>query len=163
MTLQQATPSAAVEPAPVERVPVEPVPMADRTGLLAHKVGCLLLKAFEDGLGELELSSRGYFVLSHINVATPPSQQDLARRLLLDPTSMVAIVDELERLDLVVRKRNAQDRRRYDLHLTELGRQALATADEALDRTETAFLAPLTLPQRRQFHGLLEKLLAPHS
>jgi MarR family transcriptional regulator, lower aerobic nicotinate degradation pathway regulator len=134
-------------------------PLAERTGLLAHKVGCLLLRAFEEGLAPLKLSARGYFVLAHIDRESPPSQQDLARRLIIDPTTMVALVDELERLGFVVRLRNPGDRRRYELHLTSAGSQALATADKAMDTIETEFFGSLSAQQQREFHDLLQQLL----
>src|SRR5256885_16510123 len=94
------------------------VPLGERTALLAHKVSCLLLREFEQELQQLNLSSRGYFVLSHIDQERPPSQQDLVRLLMIDPTSMVSLMDELEKQGFVVRLRSTTDRLRYELHLT---------------------------------------------
>lgn len=122
-------------------------------------MSCHLLREFEAGLTPLDLSSRGYFVLAHIDRQTPPSQQDLARRLMLDPTTIVGVVDELERLGYVVRRRSADDRRRYELHLTPSGVEALAEADRALDVTEIDFFSPLSEAEQQQLHALLRTLV----
>jgi DNA-binding MarR family transcriptional regulator len=135
------------------------VPLSERTSLLAHKVGCLLLKDVEDRLAPLELSSRAYFVLDGIDRDIPPSQQDLARLLSIDPNTMVTVIDELEQLGLVTRSRNAGDRRRYDLHLTPAGTAVLTRAHSALDVTERQFFAPLSAEQLQDLHALLQALL----
>jgi DNA-binding MarR family transcriptional regulator len=136
--------------------------LATRTGVLAHLVGCRLVRAFEEGLRPLDLTSRSYFLLAHIDQQPPPSQQDLARRLMIDPTTIVTVVDELERLGYLLRVRSPRDRRRYELHLTPAGRDAMAVADKALEATEAEFFAPLSAAQQRQFHATLDLLLRGH-
>jgi MarR family transcriptional regulator, lower aerobic nicotinate degradation pathway regulator len=133
--------------------------VAERTSLLAYKAGCLLLKATDDGLSPLKLSTRSYFVLAGIDRDTPPSQQDLARLLSIDPTTIVGIIDELGQLGYVTRTRNARDRRRYDLHLTPEGVSALARAHKAMDLAETGFVAPLTADQEHEFNLLLRRVV----
>jgi DNA-binding MarR family transcriptional regulator len=134
--------------------------LATRTGVLAHLVACRLVRAFEQGLGPLELTSRSYFVLAHIDQEHPPSQQDVARRLMIDPTTIVTVVDDLEHLGYLLRIRSPHDRRRYELHLTPAGLDAMATANKALDATEAEFFAPLSATQRREFHATLDTLIA---
>lgn len=146
--------SAAGSPATRARPEV-----AERTSLLAYKAGCLLLKATDDGLSPLKLSTRTYFVLAGIDRDTPPSQQDLARRLSIDPTTIVGIIDELGQLGYVTRTRNARDRRRYDLHLTTEGESVLARAHSAMDQAEAGFVAPLTHGQKCEFNLLLRRLV----
>lgn len=119
----------------------------------------LLLQAVEQRLKELGLSSRPYFVLAGVDGAGPISQQDLSRLLSIDPTTMVALVDELERGGFVARSRNRNDRRRYDLTLTEAGSRTLAAAHAAMAAAEEEFFAPLTETQRARYHKYLELLL----
>ena len=57
----------------------------------------------------------------------PLSQQDIARRLGIDPTVLVGVVDELERRSLVERRRDPADRRRYLLVVTGDGTELLAS------------------------------------
>lgn len=69
------------------------------------------------------------------------SQQDLARRLQVDRTTMVALVDRLEGLDLVRRRPDPGDRRKNVVELTEHGRRTGADATRAMDAVEREFLA----------------------
>ncbi len=57
---------------------------------------------------------------------------DLSRIFVLDPSTLVPVVDSLERKGLVVRKRDPKDRRRVPLTLTAAGKK-LVTAVPLLD------------------------------
>jgi DNA-binding MarR family transcriptional regulator len=133
--------------------------LTQRTGYLAHKVGYLIIRDVEEALEPLKVSSRSYFVLAAVGQSPPPSQNDLARLLSIDPTTIVAVVDELERAGLIARRRNVADRRRYDLVLTPAGAETLDRAHQIADETEARFFAPLNRAQRDQLHGFLALLL----
>jgi DNA-binding MarR family transcriptional regulator len=44
-----------------------------------------------------------------------PPQQDLVARSMIDPSSMVAVVDELEKMGLAERRQHPADRRKHAL------------------------------------------------
>ena len=50
------------------------------------------------------------------------SQAEIASRLHLQPASVVSVIDELERLKLVIRKPTSFDRRKYNITLTPEGK-----------------------------------------
>ena len=50
------------------------------------------------------------------------SQREIASRLHLQPASVVSLIDELERLKLVLRKPTSSDRRKYNITLTPEGK-----------------------------------------
>ena len=50
------------------------------------------------------------------------SQREIASRLHLQPASVVPLIDELERLKLVLRKPTSSDRRKYNITLTPEGK-----------------------------------------
>ncbi|MYS84625.1 MarR family winged helix-turn-helix transcriptional regulator [Embleya scabrispora] len=133
--------------------------LTDRTAYLTHKLDCVLLPVIESDLARLDLAARSYFVLAGIDQDTPPSQQDLARSLRLDPTTVVGVVDELEQIGYVTRMRNPADRRRYNLHLTPAGAEALARAEHEMDALEREFFSPLSADERHTLHVLLERVL----
>lgn len=135
------------------------IPLAERTGFLAQKVGTLFLQAVGEQLSQIGLGNRPFFVLAGIAQWEPISQQDLSRALSIDPTTMVALVDELEQGGFVQRTRNPRDRRRYDITLSETGARALAAAQQAMDDVEQEFFSPLSDAERRRYHVYLEKLL----
>lgn len=127
--------------------------------MLVHQAACVLLKDVERRLAELSLTSRGYFVLDGIDRDRPPSQQDLARLLGIDPNSMVTTIDELEGAGLVIRRRSPLDRRRYELHLTDAGRRALSAADSAMESAEDVVFASLGPAERDELAALLRPVV----
>jgi DNA-binding MarR family transcriptional regulator len=135
------------------------IPLTERVGYLTHKVGHLLLQAVEDRLRDLGLASRTYFVLAGLDRDQPISQQDLCRLLHIDPTTMVALADDLERGDFLLRSRNPKDRRRYDLRLTQKGRVALAAAHDAMATAEKEFFGPLSADELHDYEAFLRRLL----
>lgn len=129
------------------------------TAFLAHKVGILLTQTAEKRLAELGLNARSYFVLSVIGGESPPSQKDLSRLLSIDPTLVVALIDEMQDSGLVTRSRNPSDRRRYELRLTPKGESMLTSANDLVAEIEKDFFAPLTGDQIGQFQLMLKLLI----
>jgi DNA-binding MarR family transcriptional regulator len=91
----------------------------------------------------------------------PLSQQAIGERLRIDRTTMVALIDDLERAGYVKRERNPADRRAYVITLTAAGKKAQARAEEAVDAHAIGFFGRLTEPERQELHRLLERLIAP--
>lgn len=52
---------------------------------------------------------------------------DLSRIFVLDPSTLVPVVDSLERKQLILRRRDPNDRRRVPLTMTERGRQLVGS------------------------------------
>jgi DNA-binding MarR family transcriptional regulator len=86
------------------------------------------------------------------------SQRELIERIGADKSTMVYLVDELERQTLAERRAVPGDRRVCPVHLTETGRRRLAEAGRRVKRVEDAFLAPLPRRQRLQLDDLLRRL-----
>ncbi|MBH1935811.1 winged helix-turn-helix transcriptional regulator [Streptomyces sp. AV19] len=135
-------------------------PLVHRTGYLLHKAGTLLMQEADRALEQQGLRMRYFYVLAALEGGHDLSQQDLSRLLNLDPTTMVALVDELEGNGHVERRRNPADRRRYILRLTDEGRAVLGAAGEAVDAVEREFLAGAPEEDREQLRRILGHLLA---
>jgi len=86
------------------------------------------------------------------------SQQAIAELLGVNPTRMVFLTDELEKLGLVERRRNPADRRSHALYLTEAGTAMLARVREATRAHEAAITAGLSAAERGQLTALLQHL-----
>jgi DNA-binding MarR family transcriptional regulator len=133
--------------------------LADRTGYLLNKAAMLIAEDAERALETVGMRLRYFFVLTSLAGGPELSQQDLARLLNLDPTTVVALVDEMERNQHVERRRNPADRRRYTLVLTESGRTALSAAEQVVTDAEAAFFGPLTGAERAGMQDMLIRLL----
>lgn len=83
------------------------------------------------------------------------SQQDLARQLQVDRTTMVAMVDRMEALELVRRRPDPADRRKNLIEPTEHGRRIGADATRAVDAAERQFLAAAPELSGPEFRDLL--------
>jgi MarR family transcriptional regulator, lower aerobic nicotinate degradation pathway regulator len=137
-------------------------PLSERAVFRLYKIGQLIIQAAEEQLVDLGLTGRRYFVLGGAGQAGPVSQQDLARMLGIDPTTIVAIVDELESGGFLRRERSSTDRRRYELHLTDAGRRALESADEVIDRVESEFFSSLPPAELLRFQNTAGKVVAQY-
>jgi DNA-binding MarR family transcriptional regulator len=115
----------------------------------------------ERALAPLGLSGKGLGALILLVQDGPLSQQRLGERQGIDRTTMVAVVDELERAGFVDRRRDPRDRRAYSLQATPRGRRVMKRAAEVTRRAEDEFLAPLPAAERRRLKELLRTLLEP--
>jgi DNA-binding MarR family transcriptional regulator len=137
-------------------------PGQELTGRLGY-----LLKHARLKLGELTaaalapygLDGRELAVLLVLASCEPASQQQAARRLGIDRTTMVALLDALEDKGLVTRHPPAEDRRKNVVELTAPGRDTLRDATQAGDDAERRFLAPLTEPAAQQLKDALRAVL----
>ncbi len=109
-------------------------------------------------LAPVGVSGRELAVLLLLDSRDPESQQQAAKRLGVDRTTMVALLDGLEAKGLVARHADAGDRRRNVLELTRDGHTALARAVRASDEAERQLLAELDDDESAQLRTLLTRL-----
>ena len=107
------------------------------------------------------IDARELTVLLFLDGREPESQQEAARRLGVDRTTMVALLDALEAKGLVVRQTDAGDRRRNVLVVTDAGRELLAQAIRASDDAERELLAGLDATDAARLRVLLQRVAAP--
>ena len=131
---------------------------------LSRRLGYLLMHAQQRmteltsrALAPFGIDGRELGVLVVIAGHEPGSQLQVAQRLGVDRTTMVALLDTLEAKGLISRHPHAGDRRRNVVELTSAGRDTLRRGAEAGEAAERAFLAPLS-PQAAQ--GLRNSLQA---
>ena len=128
------------------------------TGFLISRMGMVAQKRFSERLESLELNTRMWGALNVLDAEGAISQHTLGKCVGIDPSSMVATIDELEQRGLVERRRHPTDRRAHALHLTEKGRRTLARGRELARSAQEDLLAPLNADEREQLHGLLLRL-----
>jgi len=135
--------------------------MLTSAGYLLLKAGTQFHGVVDDALASLDLNGRQLLVLTFVGGEEHLSQKMLSTRLGLDPTIVVALVDELEGRKLLARERDPDDRRRHRLHLTAAGRRLLTTAVRTVTRAEREFLAPLDRAERESLRRLLVTTMTP--
>lgn len=136
-----------------------PPVISQSLGRLLKHISQLNYEILNKHLQSLHLTVKGIAVLSILQNCTTCSQMQLATDLCIDRTTMVAIIDELERQHFVERTRHPSDRRQYIILLTPAGREIYQQALQRIQRAEEEFLAPLTEDQRQQLKLSLQLLL----
>jgi DNA-binding MarR family transcriptional regulator len=86
-----------------------------------------------------------------------PTQRELAEFLSLDPSQIVALIDELEQRGLVERKPGPSDRRQKLVTATKAGRTLHAAAQKAAQAAEAQQLAMLTGEEVASLRSILRK------
>jgi DNA-binding MarR family transcriptional regulator len=107
------------------------------------------------------VDGRDLAVLTVLAANEQASQLQLARRLGVDRTTMVALLDGLQRRGLVTRRAHSEDRRRNAVELTATGRDVFEQATKAGDEAERRFLAPLSPHDADQLRRTLRLLIHP--
>jgi len=131
-------------------------------GVLFFRLSRASGEGMGDALARLGMRPAEYAILHQLAEAGPVSQQALGRALRIHPSNLVGLIDELEAGELVTRRRDPEDRRRYLLELTAKGGRRLGQAEQATMEAERELLSPLTRTERERLHELLGRL-AGHS
>lgn len=124
--------------------------------LLVHLARRMQTEA-EVELTELGLRARHVIALTLLRNLGEQNQSDLAATLGMDPTNVVALLNDLEADDLVQRCRSPQDRRRHTVLLTPAGRARLVELEHLLTGVEQRVLEPLTPQEQQTLYALLSR------
>jgi DNA-binding MarR family transcriptional regulator len=125
---------------------------------LLAQLGAHAASQFAERLGVLELTPADAGILRLLRVETGPSQQELATRLRIHPSRLVAILDNLEKRGLVERRAHAHDRRLYAVHLTKNGDETLEKIGKVAREHQESLLSVLGKEERDALADLLLKV-----
>lgn len=153
----------AVRPrVPTAAAPLPPL-LSERVGYLLWRGALRARQLAERALQPLRLRAPHYGLLVILSHAGPVSQQALGRQLGVDPSRIVALLDQLESQRLAERRRDPSDRRAYRIHVTAAGDRLLAQASRLTAHVEQELLARLTADERREFVAMLKTVVTGSS
>ncbi|MGO9095634.1 MAG: MarR family winged helix-turn-helix transcriptional regulator [Bryobacteraceae bacterium] len=115
-------------------------------------------RRLDRALAPLGLRTREFWLLA-IAGAGDVSQHEIADLCGIDPSSLVAVIDDLERRGWLRRQRNPSDRRMQWVQRTEAGDRLFARALPRARRAETRQLAVLSAAHQRQLVAAMRKLV----
>jgi DNA-binding MarR family transcriptional regulator len=138
-----------------------PEGLASLTGFQLSKCGWWLEQRLEEELRPLGIRVRHFLVLAMLSTSGTLSQQEMAGYLLLDPTLMVGLVDDLEARGLCERARDPRDRRRYSVRITEDGRDLHRRARALADRVGAETFGPLSDDELRVVVRAIGRVMEP--
>ncbi|UQX90269.1 MarR family transcriptional regulator [Jatrophihabitans telluris] len=131
-------------------------PVSGGIAFLLAQLGAHAGDLFATALMEHDLTPPLAGLLRLVRSEPGLSQQDLAARLGLAPSRLVAHVDDLEQRGWLERVRDANDRRVNALRLTDAGREAFGALAVIARRHERAVTAGLDESQRATLSALLQ-------
>jgi DNA-binding MarR family transcriptional regulator len=135
-----------------------PEPLASAPGFLLSWAGKRMAAEFAEALEPLGLQPRDFGVLNLLDAHPGITQHELGAGALVDPSSMVAVLDELEERGLAERRPHPSDRRKRCVHLTTAGRRLLNRARGVGGKTVAELLAPLSAGEVSELRRLLRKV-----
>jgi DNA-binding MarR family transcriptional regulator len=136
-------------------------PLTDRLGYLLKHAQLRLSELTASAMEPYGINGRQCAVLAAIDDRVPQSQQEVARRLGVDRTTMVSLIDELEEKGLVQRSPAPDDRRKNVVALTDVGHDTLRSATKATAEAERVFLAGVSDTDRATFRRILRTIVLP--
>jgi MarR family transcriptional regulator, transcriptional regulator for hemolysin len=136
-------------------------PGADDLTWLAHRAAEELGEAFnrvsrEAGLADL----RDWLVLALVRDGVPRTQLEIANHLGIDKSTLVPLLDRLERDGLIVRTFSERDRRVRIPQATPAGAEMVSKVAIARDAAINERLAAIPPADRATFHAVLWSIVA---
>jgi DNA-binding MarR family transcriptional regulator len=107
----------------------------------------------------LGMDLRLLMALSYLGDHDGAPQQELVDALCMDAKNVVLLLNELEDIGYLVRRRDHEDRRRHRVHITEAGREAMGRARDHMDAIENEVLQALDPDERAALLKLLTRAL----
>lgn len=108
------------------------------------------------GLGVTPAQAR---IVMKLHFQGPLSQQELAARIEVEPSTIVGTLDVLEREGLATREPNPSDRRAHLVRLTEGGQALVPRLFGILEIVEDEFAEVLSGPERTRLQEMLRRLI----
>lgn len=121
-----------------------------------------VFRDFAGGLGRLGITPGLFAALVLIERNPGLKQSALAKAVYLDRSTMVSLIDNMERRRLVERHAVPHDRRSNALRLTAEGVRLLGRARRAVAAHERRLARHLEAPERDQLLALLAKIFPEH-
>ena len=158
MKLPQKKKSQAV-PALGHQVPQM---IMDRVSFLLNRSAQRIREITEEALKPYEITGRHVGVMATIHEKGSVPQNEIGLCMRVDRTSMVDLIDDLEKKGLVERKDSPSDRRAYALALTAKGKEILPKVLKLGLEAERQYLSHLQLKEQKELIQILQKLVKAH-
>jgi DNA-binding MarR family transcriptional regulator len=122
------------------------------------KLGRITMHRFTEALEPYGVRPRHVAALIELRDHGELTQQSLCGQLHLDPTNLVAILNELEERGYAARRRDPEDRRRHLVEVSDKGMAVIDKVSEVMDGVEEELLAGLEPTEREQLQGILTSI-----
>ena len=126
--------------------------------LLIIKLGRITMHRFTEALAPFGVRPRHVAALIELRNSGELTQQALSAHLHLDPTNLVAILNDLEERGYATRRRDPEDRRRHLVEVTKKGVAVIEKVSEVMDGVEEELLSGLEPAEREALEDALTSI-----
>jgi len=109
-------------------------------------------------LSEFELTESQFGVLDAVFHLGPLKQKEIGKKILKSGGNITMVIDNLEKQDLVKRKRGEKDRRHFIVHLTKKGKSKITEVLPQIVKTITKHFEALDSAEQKEL-GRLCKII----
>ncbi len=131
-------------------------------GKLREQVGFLLKRAqqalrtqMDNALASNGLTASQYAVLAHLRESPELSNAELARRSFVTAPTMIRIVQDLEKLEFIVRSENANHKKVINVALTVQGKKILEVCTSKVSAIQKRMISGMSESEISQLSSLL--------
>ena len=146
----------AIKKAPSSSISLGVLP--ELVGFQLRMAQIAMFKDFSESLGDLDVTPGLFGVLVIIEANPDLKQSELARATHLDRSTVVSVIDNLERRNIVERRAAPNDRRSNALRLTSEGGALLRKIKHKVGEHEKRLVATLSAAERQTLVKLLKKV-----
>jgi DNA-binding MarR family transcriptional regulator len=130
----------------------------DEAAFLLAQLGAYAASKFAARMQSLDLTPALVGVLRFLARNPGSSQRELAEAIGMPASRLVAMADELERRELVMRVRDEHDRRSHRITLTGAGKAQLAAIAKQAQEHKRELLSALSVEEQEQLEDLLQRI-----
>lgn len=117
-------------------------------GYTLSKISQKMNTEFTKKLAEYNIDSRDYGALSIVYNTSKLSQRQIGEKMVVDRTTMVQLIDSLEKKELITRESNPNDRRQNLIVLTDIGKVIVEKMWVKLEQVEKEIIQSLSPLQK---------------
>jgi DNA-binding MarR family transcriptional regulator len=127
-------------------------------GYLVHRTDVKMTNYFTKRLKPYDVTPEQWSIISILCSQRGTTQKELAEAMDKDQTTLVRMIQSMERKGIVKRTINDEDRRSYDLFLTEKGDAIKKTVLPVVKDAHQVVTSHLSKEEIKQLKSLLNKL-----
>ena len=129
-------------------------------GKLLRRAHRAYSRKLQDGLAAHGVTLAQYLHLRELWELNGVTQNELSQKVGIEKASSTSVLDALEKNGLIVRMRNAQDRRKVNVHLTPAGQRIRELISPAARSVAMQAVSDLSEPELDSLFSALNRVIA---
>jgi DNA-binding MarR family transcriptional regulator len=136
-----------------------PASEQERLGMLVKRAEQAMVRAKSAALKSVGLTPSQYVALFELDQQPGITAATLARACLVTPQAMMILLKTMEQQGLITRSSHPRHPNVLELHMTEVGREALHTARERVDPIEQRVFGVFSTKDMIAFRAFLSRFI----